>query len=273
MTVVVVGAGGWLGSAICRELPEALPVRAAGDLDDILAAAGPRPVIVNAAGAKGGTPQELRRSNVELVTRLLDAAGWLVHLGSAAEYGLGAAIPVTESTPCAPTTDYGRTKLEGTGAALTGGRATVLRLFNVVDRPPQPGSPLADIRTRVLTAVRRGVEVEVLSGGTVRDYVSRDFVARSVAWAVTGRPEGLFNLGSGRPVSVGDIAAAAVAALGSAVGVTDLGQFPATALWCRPDAWEAVSGMREHLDGTAVAQLLVGDPEDALLTAPPRQGP
>ncbi len=258
MTVVVVGARGWLGSAICRELPDAIPVLAAGELAGVLRRAGPRPVIVNAAGVRTGSLPELRDGNVELVNHLLETAGWLVQLGSAAEYGLGVRSPVTETTACAPTADYGRTKFEATQLALASRNATVLRLFNVADSPPQPGSPLADIRARVLAGVDNGVDVEVLSAGTVRDYVGRDFVARSVAHAVDSRPAGLFNLASGLPVSVLDLATAAVSALGSTVGVRDLAQFPATQMWCRPDAWEAVSGMRERLGAAAVARLLVG---------------
>lgn len=259
MTVVVVGARGWLGSAICRHLPDALPVRAAGDLAAVLGRAGPHPVVVNAAGVRTGSLPELQHGNVELVDHLLEAAGWLVQLGSAAEYGLGVSSPVTEATVCAPTTDYGRTKYEATQRALASRKATVLRLFNVADSPPQPGSPLADILGRVLAGVSNGVDVEVLSAGTVRDYVTREFVARSVASAVDGRPAGVFNLASGQPVSVMDLATAAVAILGSTVAVTDLAHFPATQMYGQPDAWEAVSGMRQRLDATAVARLVLGE--------------
>lgn len=256
MSVVVVGAAGWLGSAICRVLPDAVPVRGAAELDRALAQAGPAPVVVNAAGRKRGTRPELRRGNVDLVADLLNRCDWLVQLGSAAEYGLDAPAPVTEATPCRPTGDYGTTKHEGTRLALTSGRATVLRPFNVVDSPPQPGSPLADILWRIQAGVAEHREVEVLSGQTARDYVSRAFVAAAVARAVTLRPAGVFNLGSGLPVTVADIARETVAALGAQVGVRDLREFPASRIWCDPRAWAEVTGMREHLDARGVAGYL-----------------
>lgn len=256
MTVVVVGAAGWLGSAIMARLPEALAIRGPADLGSGLAAAGSEPVIINAAGLARATPAQLWDSNVDLLKRLLDGAGWVVQLGSAAEYGLSVASPVTESSECVPTSDYGRSKLYATQVALDSGRASVLRLFNTIDCPPQPGSPIADIWARIQLGVSSGMDIEVLSAGTCRDYVSRSMVADSVIFAAEHRCQGVFNVGSGVPVSVHDIAVHAAGQLGATVGVKDLGQFPATTIFSDPSVWESVSGLREHLDAEQVARFL-----------------
>lgn len=258
MTVVVVGASGWLGQAILPVLPGAVPVLRSQDLSEVLAAVGPAPIVVNAAGVRAGPAAPMWRGNVDLVAALLEACGWLIQLGSAAEVGLGAASPITESTACEPTTDYGRAKYEATRMALASDRAAVLRVFNVVDSPPQAGSPLADILSRVRRGVETRTPIEVLCGGTARDYVTRGFVAESVRAAVDLRPAGLFNVGGGLPVTVADIATSAVSVLGSRVAVTDLREFPATRIWSDPRAWQEVSGLRQTLDAAAVAKHLTG---------------
>lgn len=256
MTVVVVGASGWLGSAIVSRLPGALAIYGPDDLDEGLAAAGPDSVVINAAGLARGSAPELQKANVDLVVRLLDVAGWLVQLGSAAEYGLSTPSPVTESTRCEPSSDYGRSKLEATTAASGSGRATVLRLFNTIDSPPQQGSPIADIWSRIQHGVKSGTDIEVLSGGTRRDYVSRAMVADSVVAASRIRPQGVFNVGSGVPVSVHDIASICARLMGSKVAVQDLRQVPATTIFSDPHPWQALSGCQEQLDAQAVARIL-----------------
>ena len=115
---LVLGASGFLGNPICQALAgagaEVVGVaRRPGPLDGVhrrveldLVAGGPqalaellraeRPdVVVNAAGCVRGDEAEMTRANVELVAHLLAAVSAaprparIVHLGSAAEYGLG----------------------------------------------------------------------------------------------------------------------------------------------------------------------------------------
>lgn len=256
MTTVIVGAAGWIGSAIAAYLPDALPVHSPADLEAIVTRVGPGAVIVNAAGRRAGSDAALYADNVSLVEYLLDRAGWLVQLGSAAEYGLQVDSPVTESAACQPTGVYGQSKLLATEKARSSGKATVLRLFNLIDTPPQPGSPIADIWDRIQEGVSKGSRVEVLSGGTTRDYVSREHVAKAVATAVRQRPLGVFNLGSGVPVTVADIASQAVRQLRSDVPVRDLQKFPASRIWADPSAWQRASGIWQRLSAADVAGFL-----------------
>jgi nucleoside-diphosphate-sugar epimerase len=264
--VVLIGASGWFGRRLRDRLPGCTVVAA----DDILRTEGAAlppllgdrdTVIVNAAGARHGTEEVMQRLNVDLPTLLGDAVardgGHVVHLGSAAEYGLDQPDGVChESADALPGSDYGRTKLAGTQRLLGGGLATVLRVFNVAADPPQEGSPLADVVARIAAAIARGADVEVVSAGTVRDWVSADFVCASVVHAAEVRPAGVYNLCSGAGVRMGDAVEEALNAIGVAVGVRDLAMAPATVVIGTPDRWRSTSGLAEAFGLTELAGVL-----------------
>jgi nucleoside-diphosphate-sugar epimerase len=262
--IALVGASGFLGRELSAVLGDVLPVRARDVLDsdgaalqDVLARGG---VVVNAAGARSGDLPTLRLLNVEL-PRLLSAVveragGHLVHLGSAAEYGTDQPDGwCDETSEPRPGSDYGRTKLEGTEHALSTGRATVLRVFNVAAEPPQDGSPLADIASRVADA-RAGGVVRLLSGRTARDWVRPSFVAASVAYAAEHRPTGLYNVCSGTAVRMSDMVHEALALLGSEATVEDEQRFPATSVVGRPERWASESGLAEAVDAADLGALI-----------------
>jgi len=195
----------------------------------------------------------------ELARFTAEHGGHLVQVGSAAEYGLAPGAEwVSAETPCNPTSDYGITKLGGSPSALEHGHGIVLRPLNVYDSPPQAGSPLADIQQRILTGVREGKSVEVLSAGKRRDYVSREFVAASIEWAAR-HPDvcGAFSVSSGDAVGVGEIAEAVIGLMKSDVEVTDLQVFPPTTIAADPQPWANVSGLRERNTTMDIAVALV----------------
>lgn len=264
--VALVGATGWLGEYIRESLPEAVPISATEILDsggevlsDLLT--GPEWVVVNAAGARQGLSSTLLRLNAELpgilATTTRAVGAHLVHLGSAAEYGFTPSdVVCDESGPARPASEYGRTKLQGTLAALEGGNATVLRVFNVLADPPQDASPLADVAARVRRAFTEGIDADLLSAGTVRDWVRREFVRNSVVYAVANRPKGLFNLSSGTGCSMGEIAGTAMELLGSEHRVRDLEAFPPTVVVGKPDAWRRRSGLAQDIGALEVAEVV-----------------
>lgn len=257
MTFLLVGAAGWFGGFLRERLPDAVAVSAS----DVLSTNGrvleplldrPGAVVVNAAGARSGDPETMRRLNAELpgllVAEVERAAGHLVHLGSAAEYGLGqpGGLCVEDAVP-APESEYGRTKLAGTMRALDGGRATVLRVFNVAAVPPQAGTPLAEVAERVRSAVADDRDVELLSAGTVRDWVRPSFVCASVVQAAQDRAVGVFNVCSGTGVAMGAAVEAALRRLGSLRRVVDLAVYPPTTVIGSADRWRDASGLGEAL--------------------------
>lgn len=124
----------------------------------------------------------------------------LVHVGSALEYGTTGGV-LHESSPCAPTTLYGETKLAGTTALQRvsqelGLEACVARLFTVYGPGEHPGRLLP-----TLLAAAEGTGTVPLSAGTqARDFAYVEDVA-----------EGLLRL------AVSDVAPGAVVNLATGV--------------------------------------------------------
>lgn len=234
MRILVIGASGFLGAHVRHrataagmevvtanraELPDS-PRHHRLDLgtDPVAHVAGilteVRPdAVVNCAGATLGSTELLTTTNVvgphTLVRAMLQAryAGRLVHLGSAAEYGLGTeGVPVTEAMPARPRSVYGATKLAGTSllelARSAGLDAVVLRVFN----PVGSGAPEHSLPGRVATELRRaaaaGQDLRLGPLDAVRDFVDARDVADAVLAAATARevPYPVLNIASGRGV-------------------------------------------------------------------------
>lgn len=256
MTVVVVGAGGWIGRQLVAAYPGAHAISASAILADAGASLGAllqggEAVIVNAAGARRGDEALLTALNADLpsilASRSAESGAHLVHLGSAAEYGIGGTAPLSESDTPRPGTTYGTTKLQGTQAALGAPGATVLRVFNVAAAPPQPGSPLADVVLRARNAVTSGTDATLLAPGSTRDWVSLEFVVRSVLAAVTTRPGGIYNICSGTGVRLGDAVEAVLRMAGSRSGVVGDARHTPDVVIGDHSRWEDATGLRSRL--------------------------
>jgi nucleoside-diphosphate-sugar epimerase len=128
----------------------------------------------------------------------------LVHLGSAAEYGLTEpGVPVSESAIPRPVGEYGATKLAGTRLVQQAGAAgldpVVLRVFN----PVGPEAPEGSLPGRVMSELRRaladGTEVRLGPLEAVRDFIDARDVAEAVIAAATAPrlPHPVLNVGSG----------------------------------------------------------------------------
>jgi len=265
--VVLIGGSGWLGGHLRAEFPDAEIVSATEALaSDGLAVlrqmTADRQVIVNAAGALSGNADTMMQLNSALPGILARAAenvgGHVVHLGSAAEYGMTQPGGwCDEDATAHPTSDYGRTKLEGTVKALNYGHTTVLRVFNVAGCPPQVGSPLEDIAQRLRIAVERGSDVELLSAGTVRDWVTPTFICASVAAAANGRIRGLFNVASGVGVRMGDAVETAIKMIRVQARTIDLARVAASTVVGNPERWRAASGLADVVTTEQLARILL----------------
>lgn len=236
MRVLVIGANGFLGRHIEQRLAVAGwevvtagrsqrpgdPVHVQLNLvqDEVvsiakrLAEVAPD-AVVNCAGVTGGSPEELAAGNVIGTAALVEGlflAGVrarLVHLGSAAEYGLGEpGVPACEGAPTRPVGTYGVTKLAGTRlvqlARTTGLDALVLRVFN----PVGPGAPISSLPGRLAAELSRALaEDDAVRLGpldAVRDFVDARDVADAVhaALIVPVVDRSVLNVGSGRGVPV-----------------------------------------------------------------------
>jgi dTDP-L-rhamnose 4-epimerase len=124
-----------------------------------------------------------------------------------------AAVP--EDAPLDPRSTYAATKvaqehLAASWARLSGGSATALRYHNVYGPWMPKDTPYAGVASLWRSALARGERPRVFEdGGQLRDFVHVSDVARANALAlVAGEPGTLtaFNVASGHPVTVLDVA-------------------------------------------------------------------
>ncbi|MGW2402209.1 NAD-dependent epimerase/dehydratase family protein [Kitasatospora sp. NPDC001664] len=133
---------------------------------------------------------------------------------------------VTEDAPTDPRNVYAATKLAqehlaSAWARACGGRVLTLRYHNVYGPGMPRDTPYAGVASLFRSALARGEAPLVYEdGGQRRDFVHVSDVAGANAAAlraVTGRPDGTaraYNVGSGEPHTVGEMAAALAAATG-----------------------------------------------------------
>jgi GDP-4-dehydro-6-deoxy-D-mannose reductase len=232
--VLVTGAGGFLGGAICRrlagrdDLEVVQSARASGaaavalDLSNRYAVATliarVRPdVVVHAAGRAHGSAGALHVDNVIATDNLAAALGTIsppsgiVLLSSAAQYGRSQSqTPWRESGPCDPISDYGVSKAHAESAAYaeaarSGLRVTALRIFNVVAAEPQGDHSLPDFQRKLAMAMAEPSPWQVQMGRltAIRDFVAVadvvEAVERVIDLDIWGRAINCCT-GVGRPV-------------------------------------------------------------------------
>lgn len=169
--------------------------------------------------------------NILLAASLMPRPPRIVLVGSAAEYGVVSADrqPIVEQEECAPVTPYGVAKLEATKAALAaasgkGLDTVVVRLFNVIGAGVPRGQLVGDLVSRL-----RGLNEA--GGGTLQTgslSASRDFLALGDAVdgllraSVHGGTGQIYNVCSGRPTIVREVAERLVAAAGGSIDLHEV---------------------------------------------------
>jgi UDP-glucose 4-epimerase len=160
--------------------------------------------------------------NVYGTLSLLEAARRVkvfVFASSAAVYGDPLKLPITEDHPLRPLSPYGATKVAGEAlvhayAAMRGFRPVILRLFNVYG--PKQSRAYAGVVTEFVRRVLRGEPPVIYGDGTQsRDFVYVDDVVEYFARALRMESViGVYNIGSGKAVSVLELAELVARALG-----------------------------------------------------------
>ena len=134
-------------------------------------------------------------------------------------------VPVDESAPPDPRNVYAATKLHqehlcGLWGHEAGATVVALRYHNVYGPRMPRNSPYAGVASIFRSALARHEAPQVFEDGEqTRDFVHVHDVARANVLALTrsGVPSGAFNIGSGTPRTVGDLARALTAAVNPAL--------------------------------------------------------
>lgn len=195
---------------------------------------------VNAAGSLG-VLEAARRTGV---TRF-------VHVSSSEVYGDATCAPMTESHPTRPHTVYGAGKLAGEACALALARthgfdAVVIRPFNAYGPRSHAEGDSGEVIPRFLVQALHGDPLYVFGSGTqTRDFTHVYDTAATIARAgvvpdIGGRT---FNVGSGREVTVDELARTIVAMTGSASPVVHADPRPGDVARLVADSTEAARAL------------------------------
>ncbi|MFQ5718257.1 MAG: NAD-dependent epimerase/dehydratase family protein [Acidobacteriota bacterium] len=132
-----------------------------------------------------------------------------IYPSTVAVYDPGADMPLAETARVAPTSPYGASKLAGESLARAWGRTyglevVIVRLFNAYG----PGMTKYVIHDLVRKLEADPHRLTVLgTGEQIRDYLHvRDVAAALDLVASRASPDSVFNLGSGQPVRIADLA-------------------------------------------------------------------
>jgi UDP-glucose 4-epimerase len=134
----------------------------------------------------------------------------VVYASTAAVYGDGGSLPVSESHPVAPLSAYGADKAACEfHARVAGGVYDVptagLRLFNLYGPRQDPTSPYSGVITIFIERLRRGLPIEIFGDGEqVRDftYVGDAVAALQRAMCAASTEAQVFNVCTGIRTSV-----------------------------------------------------------------------
>lgn len=209
-----------------REPSEVTPIIKAATPDAVFHLAA-----VSSVAAAEADEATARSTNVDAARVLLDAiaaqraAGTIdpvvVIVGSGEEYGAQAAFPTREDAELRPMTVYARTKVEQEAMALARFRETGVRV--VAARPfnhSGPGQPSTFLLPALVQRAReafdgRSSTMPIGNETPVRDFLHVEDVARAYIYlALRGVPGEAYNVCSGTGLSIADIAAKVIEAVG-----------------------------------------------------------
>ena len=133
-----------------------------------------------------------------------------VYISSAAVYGEPRYIPIDEKHPTEPLSPYGLSKLMGEYVArfvskIYGMPTAIMRLFNVYG-PGQTGA-YAGVISKFIERVVRGEPPIIFGDGEqTRDFIHILDVCRAINLALEAKAEGVFNVATGKSVSIKKLA-------------------------------------------------------------------
>ena len=153
-------------------------------------------------------PEETELVNVQGTRNVVGACrangiDRIVFASSAAVYGDSGRTPVTEGSAVNPISPYGRTKLDGEGIIRQIKNNVVLRLFNVYGKKGKHNTAVSSFAD----AAESGRNLVIYGDGEqVRDFVHVSDAAGAFVHALGMDGERTFNVASGIPVSINELA-------------------------------------------------------------------
>ncbi len=286
MRVIVIGGGGFIGSALLKHLSARhecvcfghgrrfaeLRGRIGGAVEyvegDVNDAVALREVlrgadaVVHAAGTGGeadclADPTRSLLAHVHgtqlLAREAMKTNARFVFTSTIAVYGTYQArrMPLTEASEPRPDEFYGALKATAERALIDSGRFRILRLSNVYGYGSGLFSLSSGVAGKFVELIARGKPLRVYGDGSqLIDYAHVDDVCRAYELAL-GVPEGesfAYNVGGGRPVSVGELAETAAnlaeELTGARAGI-EYAPAPEGKLW--PDRWLSVEKIEREL--------------------------
>ncbi len=161
-------------------------------------------------------PERVYRVNALGTLYLLEASRRhdierFVYASSAAVYGDPIELPVKEVHPCRPKNVYGSSKLAGETLVYsykeTYGLSTIsLRYFNVYGPRMKPGD-YAGVVYKFFERILQGKPPIIHGDGEqTRDFVYVGDVARANVIALSSRETGVYNIGTGKAISINELA-------------------------------------------------------------------
>tara|TARA_R110000787_G_scaffold14819_2_gene45571 strand:- start:2204 stop:3007 length:804 start_codon:yes stop_codon:yes gene_type:complete len=211
MTVVVVGRNSLLAQAVARQSQTSDWLF----LDHVEALEKPLPpdtsCVINFAFDPAGL-QTAYQPNHDfdriLAERVAGKCSRFIMCSSRKVYSGTAAFGATETTPCSGADTYGINKAitERALTDLLGDAATILRIGNVVGFDGNWHRPV--FMSQLLSSLKhRGKIIYDVGPSTRRDFITDDAVARAMIEIVRRDLQGIYNLGSGVALPIGQLAA------------------------------------------------------------------
>ncbi len=287
MNILIVGGGGFIGSALVRhfsaehrcicfghgrnfgELRARIPgdvEYVEGDITDqqLIARVVSRADAVIFAAGTGGEADCLANPTQSLLTHV-HGAHLLLHevrrrnieryifTSTIAVYGTHEARPMPLSEEMAPRPDefYGALKSSAERELIDSDRFRILRLANVYGSRLGPTPASSGVAEKFVDLIQQGRPLRVFGDGAQRiDYVHVEDVCRSFELALRqpAAESFIYNVGGGNPVSIRTLAETCVQVAESTGHEVQIQYEPAPAGKLWPDRWLAIDKIKRELE-------------------------
>jgi UDP-glucose 4-epimerase len=134
-----------------------------------------------------------------------------VFASSSANYGYGLRIPKKETMLLRPKCPYAFTKIDGEYMCEMfrkerGLKTTSLRFFNVYGEGQNPDAQYAAAVPKFVQQCLNNEKITLFGGSQTRDFIYVGDIVKGMVFCVMNKIEGIFNLGTGKNISIENLA-------------------------------------------------------------------